>query len=64
MTYSVLGTCGNCGGPVVARIGREGVNINPKCIRCQSRPADEFGPVVPMVALPARVVIKTSTGTT
>lgn len=56
MTYSVLGTCGNCGGPVIARIGREPVNLNARCVRCQARPVDEFGPVIPMITPQAKVV--------
>lgn len=39
---TIIGTCGNCGGPVVAGhpLGR--------CLRCKAIPLEQFGPKIEM----------------
>lgn len=54
MTYTIIGTCGLCGGPVVAgRVAYFSNNIlgtqePPKCLICKTVAARPWGPVIPM----------------
>jgi len=49
MNDRVIGTCGNCGGPVVVPFAIWKVGpVTPKCRDCGSVPAQAYGPVIPM----------------
>ena len=44
-----VGTCGNCGGPVVVPIAWWGINPpGPQCKRCGAFAKRDFGPPMPM----------------
>lgn len=51
----VIGTCGNCGGPVEAYIFLHyvGPMPPPKCHQCGAEPANAHGPVIPMKRTPS-----------
>jgi hypothetical protein len=51
----VVGTCGNCGGPVcIPRVWMSVIKPIPTCERCGSQPQDSFGPTLPMKPAPVR----------
>lgn len=49
----VIGTCGNCGGPVSVPAIWHGVSRpTPRCERCHAAPQQSFGPILPMRSTP------------
>lgn len=45
----IVGTCGNCGGPVTVPVVWHGINPpRPTCDQCGAHPVQSFGPVLPM----------------
>ena len=51
----IVGTCGNCGGPVTMPEMWLSLNKSgPRCERCGARACEGFGPPVPMRAPPPR----------
>jgi hypothetical protein len=50
-----IGTCGNCGGPVVVPDMWGGPLPAPAhCASCGARPQSTYGPIIPMEPAPAR----------
>lgn len=50
---AIIGTCGNCGGPVCVPDLWGGLHPPvPECARCGSIPANPHGPVMPMQPAP------------
>ncbi len=50
INHNVTGTCGECGGPIISPIIRDGTGVpNEWCINCQRRPKPSivarFGPI-------------------
>jgi hypothetical protein len=49
MTVKVIGTCGNCGGPVCVPTFWYGIYPpTPSCTQCNAVPKHAHGPVIPM----------------
>lgn len=45
----VVGTCGNCGGPVMTpELWGGAIPPTPECAHCGATPQSSFGPVIPM----------------
>ena len=55
MTVCIVGTCGNCGGPVeIPEIWMGIYPPTPKCRSCGSIPQNAFGSRLPMQRKPKR----------
>lgn len=53
MSYRTVGTCGNCGGPVVVPMFWGGIYPpTPQCANCKAIPENPHGPKIPMRPAP------------
>lgn len=58
MSDTIVGTCGNCGGPVSVPAFWYGINNpTPTCCNCGSSAKEDFGPVLPMRPRPNRDIV-------
>lgn len=55
MSYRIIGTCGNCGGPVGVPTLWLGIYPpTPQCLSCHAIPKEAHGKVLPMQPSPDR----------
>lgn len=49
---TIIGTCGNCGGPVIRETVGMPPSPRPYCKSCKAVPQEAYGPTIPMGSPP------------